>query len=736
MEPIRLRKKYPLLVAAMASAVWTLGGCGGGGKTNVRPDPPQPQPPIVTAPRAIEGAAPVTIGVVDRDFRITHQDFEGRLAGVWNVVTQSDAMTNENMGGADDPRNHGTPVASVAAGNTWGVAADASLRLVRVGHPGSFSRFDHVREGIIHSAEHGDRVINLSFGSNSFANGPDHEETARALTAAADGRGSLLVQSAGNSGEPITLHTIAHPEVLDHYLMVGGSSGYNKHPDSVYPGADPTAQSRWLVAPYWATGASNGSDTASGRFWGTSFAAPRVAGMAGVLFAQWPHLTAAEVSGRLLETADRTSSLYADNTCGESGDRNCGYYYLGQGHADLDAALAPMGEMMTPAGGQVDGAEHALEHSYAQWSRAFGRDFTTDLFADAVAFDRLGRDYRVDLQPLQGRGTGHGQRVFERMEAQLAYGFPGTERTEELVPGLTLQTRQHADGTLVAGRIDATQGAFGFSVFGFERGQQHPLNAGFVPDGMGLLNDAGAAWVDDLDAVTGIATHWDLHDTLQLRAEHWTGAVDTSGVDALFKDYGVHRQEVALTVRSTPNLHWTLGQAIIREENGLLGTRGTGALNLGDGHQLNETRIGVAYRLGEPWSLRADYAQGRGRMQGGDGLIRAIDGLRTEQASVALHWNQGPHQAALVAHQPLRVTAGRAMASVPVGRTVDGEVLRETRSASLDADGRQTDLELAYRYAPTPRTRFNLNLLYSDQPDHDRAADAEIAGFASVQVRF
>ena len=73
--------------------------------------------------------------------------------------------------------------------------------------------------------------------------------------------------------------------------------------------------------------------------------------------------------------------------------------------------------------------------------------------------------------------------------------------------------------------------------------------------------------------------------------------------------------------------------------------------------------------------------------------------------------------------QSLRVEAGRARLSVPVGRTKDGQVLRSSVSADLEPTGRQIDLTAQWRRSLGDGSELRLGGAWTSQPGHDASAD-------------
>jgi subtilisin family serine protease len=220
-------------------------------------------------------------------------------------------VTERFYGNADvagpDP-NHGTGVAGLVAaarGNGLGIDGIAPARVMALrAVPGGDERDKDVANAIRYAVDNGARVVNMSFGK---AFSPQKAAVDEAVAYAAE-RGVLLVHAAGNSAEDIDVEPNFPSRVfLDGteapgWLEVGAStndlgalaapfSNYGRaRVDLFAPGADVTS-----LKP------GGGVQTANG----TSFASPIVAGVAALVMAYFPELSAAEVRQILLDSAVR-----------------------------------------------------------------------------------------------------------------------------------------------------------------------------------------------------------------------------------------------------------------------------------------------------------------------------------------------------------------------------------------------------------------------------------------------
>ncbi len=205
-----------------------------------------------------------------------------------------------------DPR-HGTHVAGIVLSVVAGTPEPEGPLPVRImsvrAVPDGDERDKDVANAIRYAVDNGARVLNLSFGKDWSP----QREVVDAAVRHADSLGVILVHAAGNDGRDVDVRgafpsrTLADGTRARNWISVGAST---------WRGADTLAApfSNWgvegvdLFAPgddITAAAAGGGLETNSG----TSMAAPVVAGVAALLLAHFPELTASEVREILLETA-------------------------------------------------------------------------------------------------------------------------------------------------------------------------------------------------------------------------------------------------------------------------------------------------------------------------------------------------------------------------------------------------------------------------------------------------
>ncbi|MGI4760284.1 MAG: S8 family serine peptidase [Janthinobacterium lividum] len=299
-----------------------------------------------------KGDTSLVIGVTDTGIRYTHEDLQGQVK--YNYADPINGVDDDGDGYVDNFRGwdfssntndpmyeayigHGTQVAGIVAGqadNGKGVAGVGfrckflPLQMFPGTPTGSFAGF----EAIVYAADHGCRVINMSWGG---AGGYSRFEQ-DVCTYAAVNRDAVLVAAAGNTPADLRFY----PASYDHVLSVSATDAadgkasfatYNRRVDLVAPGVD-------IVIAY-----GRPTTTAAGPpnadYWhgsGTSFAAPQVAGAAALVRVRFPQLTAEQVLAQLRRTTD--ASIYALPA-------NVAYQgYLGTGRLNSARAVAALAQ--------------------------------------------------------------------------------------------------------------------------------------------------------------------------------------------------------------------------------------------------------------------------------------------------------------------------------------------------------------------------------------------------------
>ena len=242
--------------------------------------------PKIGAPAAWElttGSSSVIIAILDTGVDGTHPELSAKMLPGWNVY--------DNNSDTSDVYGHGTSVAGVAAAtsnNGAGVASVAwgcKLLPVRISDLNGYATYSTIASGLTYAADHGARVANVSFrasDSSTVASAAQYFQSKGGVVAMAAGNESTFVSSADN---PYVL-TVSATDSND-ALTSWSNTGNNI--DLAAPGVNIYTTTR---------GGGYGLGT------GTSFAAPLVAGAAGLVISANPGLNAQQVQDILKQNAD------------------------------------------------------------------------------------------------------------------------------------------------------------------------------------------------------------------------------------------------------------------------------------------------------------------------------------------------------------------------------------------------------------------------------------------------
>ena len=233
-----------------------------------------------------QGTNTVVVAVLDTGVNTNLSEFAGRTVPGYNFVTN-------NTNTADD-HGHGTAVSGVLCANAnnnllvAGVDWRCRLMPIKVLDQDNSGFYSWFAQGVDFAVANGAKVINLSAGGSSSST-----TLTRAITNAI-ARGVIFVTITHNNGTNV----ITFPGNLTNCITVGatdqmdrraGFSNYGPQIDLVAPGTNIYTVGRSGTLQFW---------------WGTSFAAPQVAGVSALLCALRPTLTHDDVRALLCAGAE------------------------------------------------------------------------------------------------------------------------------------------------------------------------------------------------------------------------------------------------------------------------------------------------------------------------------------------------------------------------------------------------------------------------------------------------
>ncbi len=268
-----------------------------------------------------KGDTSIVIGLTDTGMRPTHEDLINQIK--YNRADPVNGLDDDNDGYVDNYRGwdlangnndvtynndnalHGSHVVGAMAGqadNGKGVAGMAfrckflPIQVFPGNNTGTFAGY----EGIVYAADHGCRVINMSWGGVGGYSRFEQD----VCTYAAVNKDIVLVAAAGNTNADL----LFYPASYEHVLSVAATDAndakatfatYSRRVDLTAPGVG-----------IWTTNGlfqAVGIGPVDGDYYfdsGSSLAAPLVSGVAALVRARFPAFTAEQVAAQLRQSAD------------------------------------------------------------------------------------------------------------------------------------------------------------------------------------------------------------------------------------------------------------------------------------------------------------------------------------------------------------------------------------------------------------------------------------------------
>lgn len=414
---------------------------------------------------------------------------------------------------------------------------------------------------------------------------------------------------------------------------------------------------------------------------GTSFAAPMISGGLAVMKQLFrDQLPNTALVTRLFATADK-GGKFADRAI------------YGQGMMNLGAATSPVGVTGIALGNTVGSQGVNMQSTSLRLGSALGDGLGQALGGQEIAaFDSLGAPFWFNLSDFTGATPGPSSLVRLR---ELTAQPPITRRT---AGRMTTFTPERAGGA-----VEQDLG-YGLLRFGF---RERPAGA----EG-GHFTLADNATTLTLTGSNGMAV-------TAFTASGFAGRSPASGVTLSWRPF-----DVPVGFRAG----W------LAEQKTLLGTTATGAFGRLSADAA-VTGLETRFEIGR-WHLAADAELGTARPRLRGGIISRMSSLTTSAFALKATRrlaNGGLLRLAL--SQPLRVEDGRAAISVPIGRTKDGDVLRQPVSAHLVPSGRQIDVSAQWHY-PLANGALRFDAAWMHNPGHNARATPAVRLLAGWRFEF
>jgi serine protease len=272
-----------------------------------------------------KGDTNTVIGIVDTGADWAHEDLSGNVKYNYNdpingIDDDFDGYidnyrgwdVHDNDNDALGQNGHGTLCAGIAAAttnNNKGISgAGFKCKFLPIKIASNQGTLGHEYEGIVYAADHGCSVINCSWGGI----GATSQYALDIIKYATYNRNALVIGAAGNKNNEEEYYPASFDDVVsvanldntDHKFTVStipsGGSSYNYKVDVSAPGT--------LMYTTF-NGNNYGGNGTNGNASGTSFAAPLVAGLAGLVRSQFPNDDATTIAQRLKASTDNIYNI-------------------------------------------------------------------------------------------------------------------------------------------------------------------------------------------------------------------------------------------------------------------------------------------------------------------------------------------------------------------------------------------------------------------------------------------
>lgn len=498
------------------------------------------------------------------------------------------------------------------------------------------------------------------------------------------------------------------------------------------------------------------SGTGAGAVGDTSFAAARLAGIAGAVLLQNPNLTAEQVVDVILESAEDRGDVGTDSVFGRGVILNAEQVLNNVIGPVVVPTPAPSPEPSSSGGGGGGGGAILLVGGALAGVLLLNRK-SSDKLEKTLVLDSYGRSFEADLrdQVEVNDGSLHLSQFFHALQQQSA-NTNAAGRFD--LPSLKSTVAFQAS-TLVDPRIDmieyfATPGDVGIEAkntavsfaINSQLSSRFDLSAGYnvSPNqefgGVSELDYSadfgrtsflsGQSFGSVLSGFSPQANTASLSYQSSSKSSVKLGVVSSdqterfnqTSLSALFEGSYQFADNAALSVQ--------FGQ--IKEEGSVLGGGASGVFGV-DNSVTYALNVSANIRASKAFSLVANYGIGRTRVESSSrSLLSDFSTLNSDWYSIGLIGNnvwRDRDQVGLAFSQPLKVQSGAVDYAIPVGRLASGSIGFDRERINLsDTNATEQTVEAYYRTMLSPKLELGGFVAYRNNPNHirDRGDDGVI----------
>lgn len=649
------------------------------------------------------------IAVFDDGFLSTHEEFNGK-----NIYQ----LTGSNISPLSGS-NHGTHVASIAAGNQgtgdiMGVAPNADLYL----HSAFRYGIDTLATATLDAKAYGAVVQNNSWGWDYSITDAQAEMSGGASAAQAMhnlvGGGTSNWQdyiNALNSFQTDGVIVFANSNTnlgdvdiiaglpllvpsLDEAWISVSEAAFSVDSNHNITGArllsTPCGQAAefCLVGDGQTLGASDNANDAYESGYGTSYTAPQISGAVALLAEAFPTLQPGEWRDRLLASATNTF-FTVDGTTDFGGGVTHGYSDVyGHGVMNISAALQPIGDVSVVRGADLSsGTRSSLGDASISTGASYGDGLSRMLREQEMAvFDALNGDFsiRADYFVQEGKNTYQSASVDQ------------------------LQDKGQSRTSLSLG--DETSNVNNVLYFGAQDGLAQ------LQTDLGLANSL-APNVSVLSFAETATAVYQSHETSfgeygfygfsAQHSENLNGSLSGAGASAKF---------------NLGNSSLRLGFNQMVESGAFLGMVGNDAFNTPTLASAQSANLSFNSDLSNGINLFGGAELGRAVGQAsGDGFVTNFDGASFSGFHIGVakaDLLQKGDRVTLSLAQPIRADAGTVTMNLPVGRDKDGNIIYDQVTGNLSPSGREIDIAASYFMQPDAFSTFQFDIMYALDAGH------------------